>query len=146
MLARVLAGDHVGLAQRAQHAQRDVLEVADRSGADDQPPRRPAAMAHELVERQHPGAQHPRLGAEPGRHDAHLLAVGAQAAGAHLLARGVEQQVAGRHRAAADHDHLGVEDVHEVREADAELAADVPEHHARHLVAAERQLRDQLAR
>ena len=33
--ARVLAGDDVGLAQRAQHAQRDVLEVADRRRADD---------------------------------------------------------------------------------------------------------------
>ena len=35
----VLAGHDVGLAQRGQHAQGDVLEVADRRRADDQPPR-----------------------------------------------------------------------------------------------------------
>ena len=34
--ARVLAGDDVGLAQRGEHAQRDVLEVPDRRRADDQ--------------------------------------------------------------------------------------------------------------
>src|SRR5262249_25314662 len=34
---RVLAGDHVGLAQHAQHPQRDVLEVPDRRRADDEP-------------------------------------------------------------------------------------------------------------
>ena len=36
--ARVLAGHHVRLAQRGQHAQRDVLEVPDRRRADDEPP------------------------------------------------------------------------------------------------------------
>ena len=36
-VAGVLAGDHVRLAEHAQHAQRDVLEVSDRSGADDEP-------------------------------------------------------------------------------------------------------------
>ena len=35
--AGVLAGDDVGVAQRAEHAQRDVLEVPDRRRADDEP-------------------------------------------------------------------------------------------------------------
>jgi len=34
---RVLTSDNVGLAQGCQHAQRDVLEVADRRRANDQP-------------------------------------------------------------------------------------------------------------
>ncbi len=39
-VARVLARDHVGVAQGGEHAQRDVLEVADRGRAHDQPPDR----------------------------------------------------------------------------------------------------------
>ena len=37
-VSRVLARDDVGLAQRREHPQRHVLQVADRGWADDQPP------------------------------------------------------------------------------------------------------------
>ena len=56
---------------------------------------------------------------------------GGRARRAQLLARGVQQQIAGGHRAAADDDHLGVEDVDDVGQTDAQLAADLAEHHAR---------------
>ncbi len=39
-VARVLAGDTSASRQRGEHAQRDVLEVADRRRAHDQPPDR----------------------------------------------------------------------------------------------------------
>ena len=49
-VARVLAGDHVGLAQRREHAQRHVLEVADRRRAHEQSPvRRRVACGYGVI-------------------------------------------------------------------------------------------------
>ena len=69
--AGVLAGDQVGLAQCRQHAQRDVLEVADRRRADDQLVRSELLLpGREPVERQRGSADHAGLMAELGRDDA----------------------------------------------------------------------------
>ena len=65
---RVLAGDDVRLAQRRQHAQRHVLEIADRRRADDEPPAHAVASAS-VIEGEQGGAHHPRLVAEVGGAD-----------------------------------------------------------------------------
>ena len=66
---RVLARDHVGGAQRREHAQRDVLEVADRRRADDEP------AAHDA----HPPARRSRANTRRTEHSG----LGAEARGAH---------------------------------------------------------------
>ena len=63
----------------------------------------------------------------------------------HHLARGLEQQVAGRHGAAADHDHLGVERVHDAGEPRPQPAPDLGQHLDRAGVAGVRQLGDERA-
>ena len=63
--ARVLAGDHVGVAQRGEHAQRHVLQVADRRGAHHE------AHGAVSVEREQSGAEHGRLVTEVRGHDPH---------------------------------------------------------------------------
>ena len=101
-----------------EHAQRDVLEVADRRRADDEavrssasaPTPAPASSA------MHGRAEHPRLGAEARRHDPHVVARRSAArAPRRPRAPGAEQQLAGGDRAAADDDDLGVEDVDQRR-------------------------------
>ena len=101
--ARVLAGDDVGVAQRAEHAQRDVLEVPDRRRADDQPaaltplggPRASSAVAGQRARRRAcPHSSPKRAGTIA--HDRRAPA--AARAAEHDLARGLEQQVARRDR------------------------------------------------
>ena len=143
--ARVLARDDVGVAQRRQHAQRDVLEVADRRRADDEAPAHAADLHAMFAKRTRKGtaprpragtplasrrprarqrrADHARLGAERRRaRSAPRRAPGASARSRTISPRGLEQQLARRDHAAADHDDLRVEDVHERGEADAERA------------------------
>ena len=123
--ARVLAGDDVRVAQRAQHPQRDVLEVADRRRADDRAGRRvDMALTRGVTRpRRMPAPQH-RASRDSAPKRAGTIRTcrcdGDSARAATSLARRLEQQLARRDHAAADDDHLGVEDVDEVGDPDAE--------------------------
>ncbi len=168
----VLARDDVRVAQRREHAQRDVLEVPDRRRADDQAPahrrrpraddravvrgsarrrrrrrqRRTARVISRRLARHQRSADHPRLLAECRRDHAHRVARRRQRAREHLAAGRLEQHLAGRDHAAADHDHLRVEQVDQAGEADSKGAADGLERVARDRVTVMRQLCHERAR
>ena len=126
---RVLAEDEIRLGELAERAQGDVLEVADRRRADDERHvRQPSSSASNATSAD---ADQPRLGAELGVDDPHLVARGREGPLGDDLPRGVEQELARLGEAAADDDELGVEDVDEVGDPDAEVEADVLEHVAR---------------
>src|SRR6266566_6542597 len=79
------------------------------------------------VERNEAGADQARGGPELRADDRHSITRSRERFTAQDLARGVEHEVAGSRKAAADHDQLRVEDVHEAADAGAEVAADAVE-------------------
>jgi hypothetical protein len=66
--------------------------------------------------------------------------------GAELLARGIEQQVAHHRDPASDHEDIGVEDVGEAAQGDADVAAGLGHHLPRRPIPGERELGDRPAR
>jgi hypothetical protein len=95
---------------------------------------------------QHPGADHPRAVAYPGQRDLQPLEAGRKGARAHLLDRGVEEQVGCRRpEPAADDDVLGLEDVHQARHRDAEPPAQIGQVPLGRRIAGPRALLDLLA-
>src|SRR5882762_1555643 len=79
------------------------------------------------VEGDEAGADEARGGPELCAHDRHSVARPRERFTAQDLARGVEHEVAGSREAAADHDQLRIEDVHEAADTGAEVAADAVE-------------------
>ena len=129
-MARVLAQHDVGLRELVQHAQRDVVEVADRRRADCERHARPAT-ARGRRGRRRPAPPRPR--ARPGR-CGRCRAPGRAPRPRRPLGPG---RAAARPRAeaAADGDHLGDEDVDERDHACTEIASDTRERLDRPLVA-----------
>ena len=130
-MARVLAEHDVGLRELAQHAQRDVVEVADRRRADRERHARPATR----LEGDQAGADQPRLGAELGRDDADDVTPRVERLGCDDRTGRTEEQLARAPEAAADDDHLRDEDVDERDHARTEVASDAGERLDRPLVA-----------
>ena len=119
--AGVLAGDQVGLLERPQRARglrssrlpigvgQTVSRPGHQRGCPDQ--RFPRAPSRRRRSSPPP--------ARARRRRTSVSFIGAQRAGAQLPPGGLEQQLARRRRAAADHDHVGLEDVREAGERDA---------------------------
>jgi hypothetical protein len=91
-------------------------------------------------------AQHARVGTEMRRDDAHLGSLRKESSLSHDAARRLEQQLARRRRAAANHYHLGVEDVDEARDADTEESTSLHKDRASLAIASLRETRHQLSR
>ena len=143
--AGVLAGDVVGADQRLAHPRRDVVEVADRGRADDQLARhQPRALAR-VRSAPSPRRRSSRRRGRARRERPASCSSAVSARSRSSRAGRLEQQVAGRDHAAADDDHVGLEDVGEARAGDAEPAADQVEDADRGLVAGERRLGHGLA-
>ena len=100
--AGVLAGDEVGLLERAQRTRAEILEVADRRRADGQAAghQAPPPSRRALLERHLGGADHPRVGAELGGDHTASRSSAAAPASRTSRARRLEQQLArgGRRR------------------------------------------------
>ena len=82
-------------------------------------PGRPASRAEQGR------AHHPGLVAVMGGHDPHALTHTRQRMRRDHGARRLQDQVAAAHRPTGDHDHLGIEDVHEADEREPEPLADL---------------------
>ncbi len=97
----------------------------------------------ETVERDRRSADHPGLDPEACGHDPHRVAQDRQHAAGELGPRRLEQQLAGRDHAAADHDDLRVEDVDQAGDRDPEPRTDQLDRLDRGRVAVVRELGDQ---
>ena len=83
---------------------------------------RPGARSRGTVlKRQHRGAEHAGLLGEVGLHDARMVACRAERPLGHHLAGRPQQQLTRPHHATADHDHLGVERVHQAHQPGSEV-------------------------
>src|SRR5215203_4797686 len=145
--SRVLAGDEVGLAQVPQGAQGNVLQVAYRGGdhGEGHPSVPQQVLSRGGVPGEGGGAEDAGLGAEGGDLDLGVVARRGPGAEDHLPAGRFQNKFSRLHRASADGDHLGVEDVHEGGEADAEPPPGLVEHRERHLVPPTGQIRNVFA-
>ena len=120
----VLAEHDVGRAELLEDAQRHVAQVPDRRRAD----RERHAYLGDRLERDEPGADHAGHRPELGDREPHPLAGRRERLAQHHLAHRPEQQLACRDaEAAADHDHVGIEEVDERPDRRAEVAADLLE-------------------
>src|SRR4051794_5962285 len=117
-MARVLAEDDVGRAQLVEQPQGHVVEVPDRRRADGE---RHLAQG---VERDEARADQAGGGPQLGAHDPYAVARARQALTGDDLARGIEDEVARRGEAAADHHELRVEDVDEAADPGAKPSPD----------------------
>ena len=140
--AGVLAGDRRRRStQRLARARGDVVEVADRRRADDQLARHQPSCARELDPAPSPRRRScRRRGRARPRRPGSCSSAAARALAAPRRAGSSSRSPAGDH-AAADHDHVGLEDVGEAGQSDAEAAADQRRRRStRGLVAGERRL------
>src|SRR5207247_6188760 len=71
------------------------------------------------------GADEPSVGAEQSGDDAHEVPAGRESLELHRLQRRLEEEVASLAEPASDHDHLGIEDVHERAESRPEPSPDL---------------------
>ena len=117
-VTRVLAEDHVSRAQLLENAQRDVVQVPDRRRADRE------SHLPDRVERDETGADQPGGGPELCADDRDPVARMSEGLAAHDLTRRLEHEVARGREPAADHDQLGIEDVHERPDSGPEMPAD----------------------
>jgi hypothetical protein len=140
----VLAGDEVGLAECLPCALAQVLQIADWRWADGEPaghqPLPPSSSSIAIVAAPTMPASGPELrGRDRG------LVHRRKRPCRQLRARGSQEKVPGRDHAAADDDHVGVEDVREARESHAQASAHRLEHPGRNRIALERSLGHLLA-
>src|SRR3954453_21380974 len=117
-VTRVLAQDHVSRAQLFEDAQGDVVQVPDRRRADRE------SHLPDRVKRNKTGADQPGGGPELCPKNRDLVASPSEGLAAHDFTRRVEHEIAGGREPAADHDELGIEDVHERPDSGPEMPAD----------------------
>ena len=131
--ACVLAQDEVGLAQLGEHPKRDILEVADRGGANRQRHGLPDSV--EGLEADQRGSDETRLGPELRGVDAERRIGRSEHLASSGVLRGLDDELTGSlPEAASDQDHLRIEEIRKGADRRPEVSADIGQASSRRIV------------